>query len=112
MDRKVVEIHAPTAEVRHENRHNAIKSQIVDAQRSVPNLSLPQNGLPNRTPWISGADFSILQNRPTAIAIRLNVCRGRHAGNSSLGSPMAPIRWYISTRWDTAFPVGQNFLLC
>jgi len=35
--------------------------------------------------WVRSANFSIVQNRPVAIAIRLNVCRGRHAGQFRIG---------------------------
>jgi hypothetical protein len=55
-----LENHVPMAEVRYENRHNPIESQIVGARLSVLNCRLPENGKPNRMAWVSGADFSIL----------------------------------------------------
>jgi hypothetical protein len=57
-----LEIHVPMTELRCENRHNPINSQIVGARLSVPDRRLPDNGQANRMAGISGADFSILQN--------------------------------------------------
>jgi hypothetical protein len=50
------------AEVRCEDRHNAIQSQIAGVRLPVPNCRLPENGKANRVVWVGGADFTIFEN--------------------------------------------------
>ena len=66
------------AEVRCENRHDAIESQIRGVRLPVPNCGFPENGKANRTTWVSSPNFFVLKNVPVAITIRLDRCRGSH----------------------------------
>src|SRR5215469_4544228 len=74
-----LEIHAATTEVRCKNRHYAIQSQIAGVRLPVPNCGFPEDRKADGLAWVNAADFSIFENRPVLIAVRMNLRCGRHA---------------------------------
>ncbi len=107
-----LEIHAPMAEVRCENRHNAIKSQIVGAQFSVPNCAPSRerksesHGLGKWRGPLHSPELTSCLRHPAE-----SVPRPTYAGNSASGSPMGPIRWYIRSLSRAESNIAEGRLL-